>query len=225
MKRSEINIIIKDSIQLFNHYKFKLPLYGYYNLDDWRTNKENNQEIFETGLGWDITDFGLADFKKYGLTLFTLRNGMPGSNTYPKSYAEKIMIGKVGQITPLHYHLYKMEDIINRGGGILSMQVYLADKRGEKTDKDVELSFDGTSRTLKAGSWINLKPGQSVTLPPFVYHRFHAELNEVLIGEVSMVNNDHQDNFFHDKIGRFPDIEEDEVPAYLLVNDYKRFLI
>lgn len=33
--------------------------------------------------------------------------------------AEKIMIVREGQVTPYHFHWYKMEDIINRGGGNL----------------------------------------------------------------------------------------------------------
>jgi hypothetical protein len=42
----------------------------------------------------------------------------------------------------------------------------------------------------------------------------------VLVGEVSAVNDDKEDNRFHKPLGRFPDIEEDEPPLYLLVNDY-----
>jgi len=45
-----------------------------------------------------------------------------------------------------------------------------------------------------------------------------------VVGEVSMVNDDHHDNFFYDEVGRFPEILEDVEPAYLLVNDYSKFL-
>ena len=42
----------------------------------------------------------------------------------------------------------------------------------------------------------------------------------VLLGEVSMCNDDENDNRFYEPIGRFPTIEEDE-PAYrLLCNEY-----
>jgi D-lyxose ketol-isomerase len=44
----------------------------------------------------------------------------------------------------------------------------------------------------------------------------------LLLGEVSMVNDDHNDNFFEEKLGRFPIIEEDEKPLHLLVGDYKK---
>jgi len=35
-----------------------------------------------------------------------------------------------------------------------------------------------------------------------------------------MTNDDNADNFFYDKAGRFPKIEEDEEPLYLLCNEY-----
>jgi D-lyxose ketol-isomerase len=46
----------------------------------------------------------------------------------------------------------------------------------------------------------------------------------VLVGEVSMVNDDAKDNRFYDPVGRFPDIEEDIQPKYLLCTDYKKFI-
>jgi D-lyxose ketol-isomerase len=45
----------------------------------------------------------------------------------------------------------------------------------------------------------------------------------VLVGEVSLVNDDNIDNRFFDPVGRFPAIEEDEPPLYLLCNDYSRY--
>jgi len=40
------------------------------------------------------------------------------------------------------------------------------------------------------------------------------------MGEVSTVNDDYIDNCFCEPVGRFPDVEQDEPPLYLLVNDY-----
>ena len=150
MKRSEINKIIEDSLKFFADYKFKLPKFGYYKLKDWQKNKDNISEIMDVLLGWDITDFGKGDFEKCGLILFSVRNGLLNSSKYPKLYAEKAMISLEGQVTPMHYHLHKMEDIINRGGGTLAMQVFMSDKDGNVTDEDVELSFDGTLKTVKS---------------------------------------------------------------------------
>lgn len=75
-------------------------------------------------LGWDITDFGSGDYSKIGLLMITLRNGNFNDKKYIKTYAEKLLIVKAKQITPFHFHWSKMEDIINRGGGNLIIQVY-----------------------------------------------------------------------------------------------------
>jgi len=81
-------------------------------------------------LGWDITDFGGGDFLKKGLLLFTMRNGNLYDDRYTKPYAEKYLIVEEGQVTPFHFHWKKMEDIINRGGGNLLVQVYNDDGNG-----------------------------------------------------------------------------------------------
>lgn len=55
-----------------------------------------------------------------------------------------------------------------------------------------------------------------------MYHRFYGEKGKgtVLVGEVSMVNDDNADNRFHEPLGRFSKIEEDEPPYRFLVQDY-----
>ena len=49
---------------------------------------------------------------------------------------------------------------------------------------------------LPAGSKLSLVPGESITLLPGVWHGFVAEDKDVLIGEVSTVNDDLTDNVF-----------------------------
>jgi D-lyxose ketol-isomerase len=88
----------------------------------------------------------------------------------------------------------------------------------------VEVYLDGVTRRVKAGGSVVLYPGDSITLTTGLYHAFWGEGRRVLVGEVSSVNDDAADNRFHDKVGRFPQIEEDVLPARLLVNDYERFL-
>ena len=56
-----------------------------------------------------------------------------------------------------------------------------------------------------------------------MWHAFWGA-GDVLIGEVSSVNDDLTDNIFRDKIGRFWKIEEDEPPVRLLVSDYDTWL-
>ena len=87
------------------------------------------------------------------------------------------------------------------------------------------VSLDGIRKTFTSGDLVRLRPGESITLYPGLYHRFYGEKGngKVLVGEVSAVNDDHSDNHFLPELGRFPEIVEDETPEYLLVNDYKLF--
>jgi D-lyxose ketol-isomerase len=226
MKRCEINAIMRSADEFIRQHGFYLPPFAYWSPADWASKGQEVREIVECHLGWDITDFGLGDFKRYGLFLFTIRNGSPENrrSMTGKQYAEKIMIVETGQMTPMHFHWSKMEDIINRGGGRLMIQLYNATP-DEVLDKarPVLLSVDGVSRSFKPGEVLELKPGESVSLPQRCYHQFWADGERVLVGEVSLVNDDFTDNRFLEPTGRFPTVEEDVPPLYLLCNDYERY--
>lgn len=222
MKRSEINQIIKDMERLLEVHKFALPPFCQWDKRDWESKDASYNEIRENMLGWDVTDYGLGNFNELGLTLITLRNGNLNQPSYRKSYAEKIMMLKEGQLSPMHFHWNKMEDIINRGGGNILFKLFNADLEGNMMDTDVEVNMDGRKFYIKAGDQVTLKPGESLTLYPYCYHDFSIEpgTGDALIGEVSMVNDDHSDNRFYEPIGRFPKIEEDELIYRLLCNEY-----
>lgn len=220
MKRSEINAKMAEALKFFEKFSFKLPPWATWSPAQWKNKGKECDEIRKSRLGWDITDFGLGNFDRFGLLLFTIRNGRYGDKSSTKTYAEKIMISKPKQETPMHFHWKKMEDIINRGGGDLVMQLWKADKNELLSTKEFTIQCDGITKKIKPGGKIRLKPGESITLEPYVYHRFWAEKETCLIGEVSMVNDDATDNRFYNKIGRFPEIEEDEKPLYLLCNEY-----
>ena len=126
MKRSEINQIIREAKAFLASRQFVLPEWSEWSLQDWKANRDKVDYIVERMLGWDITDFGSGDFMRCGLFLFTIRNGKYGVDKKP--YAEKIMIVEENQETPMHFHWSKMEDIINRGGGNLVIELYNADK-------------------------------------------------------------------------------------------------
>ena len=229
MKRSEINGIIQDSLDFVERRsKFLLPPFAHWTLKDWQTKGEECREIISQQLGWDITDFGSGDFKKIGLGIITIRNGVfeEAKNGVGKSYAEKILLVDEEQITPTHFHYYKMEDIINRGGGELVIQLWNSTP-DEQLDKaaPVAVSMDGVRVSVKAGDTVTLKPGDSVTLPTRLYHKFWGKkgTGRILVGEVSRVNDDYVDNRFFEKVGRFADIEEDVEPLYLLYDDYKKY--
>jgi D-lyxose ketol-isomerase len=97
----------------------------------------------------------------------------------------------------------------------------MSDKDGNiDRDADVVVPTDGVIKTLPAGVKLKLEPGESITLMPGVWHAFWAEGKDVLIGEVSTVNDDRTDNIFAEPIDRFSTVEEDEAPLHLLVSDY-----
>jgi D-lyxose ketol-isomerase len=222
MRRSEINAILRDAGAFIRHHGFHLPPFAGWSPADWQRHAPAAREIVERQLGWDITDFGSGDFARRGLFLFTLRNGelarLPTGRG--KLYAEKILVVGVDQVTPLHFHWTKTEDIINRGGGQLIVQLYNAASDDALADTSVTVQVDGQPRTLPAGDTLSLSPGESVTLPDHLFHAFWGAGSRVLVGEVSLVNDDRADNNFLGGIGRFPTIEEDEPPLHLLVGDY-----
>jgi len=227
MKRSRVNDIIRESDDFIQSFGFRLPPFAYWTPQQLVDRKDSLSGIIDARLGWDITDYGKGDFQAMGLMLFTTRNGSQEDLKAGGGmcYAEKIMISRENQISPMHRHITKAEDIINRGGATLAIKMFESDANGE-LDKTapVVLTSDGEPMHLTPGDTLHLQPGQSVTLLPGNWHKFWGEGGDVLIGEVSTVNNDLTDNIFEEPIGRFSDIEEDEDPIHLLVSDYDKWL-
>ncbi|MEA5058741.1 MAG: D-lyxose/D-mannose family sugar isomerase [Clostridia bacterium] len=224
MKRSQINEAIHRMEAMIQTCRFTLPPFCGWTPEAWREKGHEYDEIRDNMLGWDVTDYGEGHFQDFGFSLITLRNGnfaRPG--TYPKTYAEKLLYLEEGQYSPMHFHWAKMEDIINRGGGNVLIRVYNAtpDETGF-LDTNVRICSDGREYYVPAGTQVRLTPGESISIYPHMYHDFTVEqgTGPVLLGEVSMCNDDMHDNRFHQPIGRFSTIEED-VPAYrLLCNEY-----
>ena len=222
MKRSEINKAIKDMEKLIDECGFKVPPFCNWTVDDWADKNHEYDEIRDNQLGWDITDFGLNDFENFGFSLITIRNGNQKNKNYKKPYAEKLLMLYEDQKAPMHFHWSKMEDIINRGGGNVLITVYNGSEDGKRLDTDVTVTTDGRKYTVPAGTAIKLTPGESITISQYMYHSFAVEKGSgpVLLGEVSMCNDDENDNRFYEEIGRFPEIIEDEKPYRLLCNEY-----
>ena len=224
MKRSEVNSIITRAKEFFSAHHFLLPEWASWSPENWKDTYNKCFEIIDNKLGWDITDFGSGDFEHTGLSLFTIRNG--NWDKKDKMYCEKIMIADENQETPMHFHWNKTEDIINRGGGNLVLELFMATSDDKLSDKPVSVSIDGVVKTVNAGGPLILAPGSSICLRPRLFHRFYGQQGKgrVMIGEVSLVNDDVNDNRFYETVGRFPEIVEDEKPVHLLVNDYEKYL-
>lgn len=224
MKRSEINKALKDMEVMINKHSIKLPPFCHFTPAEWEAKGHDYDEIRDNMLGWDITDYGLGKFNEVGFSLITLRNGNLKLEKYTKTYAEKLLLVNDGQMAPMHFHWNKMEDIINRGGGNILIRVYNSTPSGEFDITDVTVNCDGHEFTVPAGTQVKLKPGESITIYPYMYHDFNVEpgTGAVLLGEVSMCNDDNTDNRFYEPIGRFPKIEEDEEPYRLLCTEYPK---
>ncbi len=188
MKRSEINRVIRDASACFAAHGWTLP----------------------PKPRWDVTDFGLGDFARSGLTLINLCE--------EPEYCEKLMYARKNQETPAHTHAKKKEDIICRWGE-LTLRLW-AGKPADSAGKPCDVRVCGETRTLLSGDLLVLGAGERVTLCPGTYHAFWVSSSEGIIGEVSTANDDSNDNFFiNPDIGRFPDVEEDEAPILKLLSD------
>lgn len=227
MKRSEINEIIAQADEMMRRYGFTLPPFAYWTPEQFKANAANARHVIDARCGWDITDYGDGRFDEMGLFLFTLRNGLQSDLVAGGGmcYAEKLLISKQDQLSPMHTHVLKAEDIINRGGATLVVELFGSDEDGNyASDRGGQVMCDGVARDYAPGEKLKFAPGESVTLRPGDWHAFWGEGGDVLIGEVSTVNDDETDNIFREPIGRFAKIEEDVAPTHLLVSDYAGWL-
>ncbi|WP_323008640.1 D-lyxose/D-mannose family sugar isomerase [Paracoccus sp. (in: a-proteobacteria)] len=221
MERSRINRIMTEAAEMIGKAGFHLPPFAHWSPEEFRSLA--TPAIRDGRLGWDITDYGQGDFDRLGLFLFTLRNGRLADLLVGRGmvYAEKLLISQENQISPMHTHVIKTEDIINRWGATLAIRLCGSDAKG-RMDRTApcRVDCDGITREVVPGGVLRLAPGESVTLRPGDWHEFWAEGGPVLIGEVSTVNDDLTDNIFAAPIGRFARISENELPLHLLVSDY-----
>lgn len=227
MKRSRINDIMAEADAMIRHHGFHLPPFAYWTPEEFAANKDRADGVIAARNGWDITDYGAGRYDEMGLFLFTLRNGRQAdlARGGGMCYAEKLLISKQDQLSPMHTHVLKAEDIINRGGATLVIELFGSDDQGRfDGGESGTVLCDGLRRDFAAGEKLKLAPGESVTLMPGDWHAFWGEGGDVLIGEVSTVNDDETDNIFREPIGRFAQVEEDVDPTHLLVSDYTTWL-
>lgn len=227
MKRSRINQIMDEADAMIQHFGFRLPPFAYWSPTEFRSNAARATNIISARCGWDITDYGAGRYDQMGLFLFTLRNGRLSDlqRGGGMCYAEKLLISKQDQLSPMHTHALKAEDIINRGGATLVIELFGSDPTGNfANDMGGIVYCDGIEHTYTPGEKLRLAPGESITLMPGDWHAFWGDGGDVLIGEVSTVNDDETDNIFREPIGRFANIEEDTDPKHLLVSDYTKWL-
>ena len=227
MKRSRVNALLAEGADMIRRHGFVLPPFAHWSPEKFAQRAEHARHVIDARCGWDVTDYGAGRYDEMGLFLFTLRNGLLSDLNAGRGmcYAEKLLISREGQLSPMHTHVLKAEDIINRGGATLVVELFGSDDEGNfADDRGGRVWLDGIARDYAPGEKLRLQPGESVTLRPGDWHSFWGEGGAVLIGEVSTVNDDETDNVFREPIGRFSRIEEDEAPVHLLVSDYADWL-
>ena len=227
MKRSQVNRLIAEADAFIRSFGYVLPPFAYLSPAQMKARRQELAGVVDARLGWDVTDYGKGDFDRTGLFLFTVRNGNAADLASGRGmlYAEKIMISRRDQIAPMHRHDVKAEDIVNRGGGTLALRLFMSAPDGSLDEAaPVRVPTDGSVRVLQPGGVLLLSPGESVTLLPGIWHEFWGEGDDVLVGEVSTVNDDETDNVFAEPVARFSQVEEDVEPTRLLVSDYARWL-
>ena len=222
LTRALINRCIRMAMAVFAAHDIHLPPFAFWTPEEWQRKGHEADEIRDCMLGWDVTDFGSGEFPRIGRTLFTLRNGRMGDARYPKSYAEKFILDPEGQRAPAHFHRSKREDIINRGGGNLLVQLTATTPDNGWSNDPLSVQIDGETVTLQPRGVVRLRPGQSLAIPPRTIHQFWGEEGTgwTVSGEVSSVCDDRADNFFFADLTRFPMLIEDEPRAFYLCHEY-----
>lgn len=231
LRRSTVEHCIATARAVYAHFGIALPPFSRWTTEDWTRAGADFDEVRDCMLGWDVTDFGSGDFTHIGRTLFTLRNGLMGSPRYPKTYAEKLILDPEGQRAPAHFHRTKREDIINRGGGNIIVQLTLADADNQPAKGRLSVAVDGHTRNINSGESVRLTPGESLCIPPRTIHQFWGEqgtgyridgVGYTVSGEVSSVCDDLNDNFFLADMTRFPALDEDVQRRHYLCHEYPR---
>lgn len=189
MKRSEINKAISKATLFFEKNGWTIP----------------------PDPKWDVTDFGLGNFKKTGLVLINLAEEL--------EYCEKLMYAGHRQITPAHSHKKKKEDLICRKG-ILFVQLWSRNPAIFSPGAPLKVKVNGRNRSIQSGDKVMLQSGERVRIMPGVWHEFYAGSEGCIIGEVSIADDDINDNSFCNiNVERFSDIVEDEPACIKLVSD------
>ena len=199
MKRSAVNQAIAWAKDYLHKNNIHLPEYAYWPLETWKANA------------------GKLD---------TVRNGSIDDKSVGVPFCEKYIVMRDGQRLTNHYHVAKTEDIINRAGGVLRLYLWKVDPAtGKMTDEDVDVYMDGVLHTFKAGEEVLVEPGNSISLTPYIAHIFGPKPgSDLVVGEVSSINDDNTDNYFLEECLRYTTIEDDEPMTCPLCNEYDKAL-
>lgn len=85
------------------------------------------------------------------------------------------MYARKGQVTPMHTHKRKKEDIIRRTGE-LALELWSGHPdQSKKKGSEFTIQVNGEQRSFASGHTLRLRAGERVTLTPGIYHAFWPE--------------------------------------------------
>ena len=229
MKRSDIDNAIDWAIECCKRKGVYLPEFAFWSSERWKEEdvKGTTKYMHKVKMGWDVTDYESGDFDHTGGVLFTVRNGEFFKPERGRVYCEKFLMMKAGQMLPCHFHWYKTEDIINRSGGTLRVYLWNSTPEFDGWQKDlkgdVHVLIDSRPVTVAAGGYVDIKPGDSIYITPYMYHAFSAVETDgdLIVGEVSRCNDDANDNNFNPYVN-FSKIIEDVPARHILCGGYEQ---
>ena len=224
MKRSEINQLITEGVVLFRKMGISLPPQAHWNLETWYEHRNLAEEMRRRSIGWDLTDFGSGDFSKIGMFNYTVSNGfidLTTSKPADQPYSNKVKIVKEGQAYPRHHHRSKIEDNVVLAGTQFDIELHNVGPNDEvDMQNEVRIMRNNIWESYPPGATITLVPGERVRFEPRHYHRLFVQQGMVAVEEVSSVSDDTDTCWLpEDRVTRYPEIEEDQKPKYLLCSD------
>jgi len=225
MKRTEVDQQIDEAIAFIEKSGITLPHHARWDLETWYQHRDLAEEMRKRAIGWNVIDFGSADFYKTGVVLYTFSNGIFDPATYKpldQAYAHRLFILREGQEIVTEHHLTKIEDIVVFAGAGLNVELHNAGPNEElDTANEVRIMRNGIWQSYKPGVIITLIPGERIRFEPKHYHRPSGHGGTVLIEEVSDVTDDLKESCHlpGEKALLFIEVEEDEKPRHLLCTE------
>ena len=229
MKRSTINTIMAEADDLIRKHGFVLPPFAYWTPEDFKGRSATRASRDRRALRLGHHRLRRRAVRRDGpvpvhpaqwpVWQICKRGG-------GMCYAEKLLISRQDQLSPMHTHVIKAEDIINRGGATLVVELFGSDDAGQfrRGSRWNGLAAMASGAITSPAKNCASRPEKASPCGPATGTPSGATAATCLIGEVSTVNDDETDNIFREPIGRFANIEEDVAPTHLLVSDYRTWL-
>ena len=131
MKRSRVNEIIREADAFIRSFGYVMPPFAYWTPDELQGAPAAPASSTPGSAGTSPTT-ARATSTSSACSCSPCATAAPPISPRGSGmlYAEKIMISRKDQLSPMHRHDVKAEDIINRGGGTLVLELFSRDADG-----------------------------------------------------------------------------------------------